>query len=73
MSVFPKGKSFYERMKGKDLGTSTWPADMWKHGASSVWDCNPSPRVLDQRPGDNLWTSAIFARDVDAGDRAKEY
>jgi PQQ-dependent dehydrogenase (methanol/ethanol family) len=75
-------KPFYERMKGKDLGTSTWPADMWKHGAGSVWGwisydpqlkliyygtSNPSPRVPDQRPGDNLWTSTIFARDVDTG------
>jgi PQQ-dependent dehydrogenase (methanol/ethanol family) len=75
-------KPFYERMKGKDLGASTWPADMWKHGAGSVWGwisydpqlkliyygtSNPSPRVPDQRPGDNLWTSTIFARDVDTG------
>jgi lanthanide-dependent methanol dehydrogenase len=75
-------KPFYERMKGKDLGTSTWPADMWKRGAGSVWGwisydpelkliyygtSNPSPRVPDQRPGDNLWTSTIFARDVDTG------
>ncbi len=75
-------KPFYERMKGKDLGTSTWPADMWKHGAGSVWawisydpqlnliyygTSNPSPRVSDQRPGDNLWTSTIFARDADTG------
>jgi alcohol dehydrogenase (cytochrome c) len=75
-------KPFYERMKGKDLGTSTWPADMWKHGAGSVWawisydpqlnliyygTSNPSPRVPDQRPGDNLWTSTIFARDADTG------
>jgi alcohol dehydrogenase (cytochrome c) len=75
-------KPFYERMKGKDLGTSTWPPDMWKRGAGSVWawisydpqlnliyygTSNPSPRVPDQRPGDNLWTSTIFARDADTG------
>ena len=75
-------KPFYDRMKGKDLGISTWPAGMWKHGAGSVWawisydpslnliyygTSNPSPRVPDQRPGDNLWTSTIFARDVDSG------
>jgi alcohol dehydrogenase (cytochrome c) len=55
---------------------------MWKHGAGSVWawvsydpslnliyygTSNPSPRVPDQRPGDNLWTSTIFARDADTG------
>ena len=75
-------KPFYDRLKGKDLGISTWPAGMWKHGAGSVWawisfdpslnliyygTSNPSPRVPDQRPGDNLWTSTIFARDVDSG------
>jgi len=75
-------KPFYDRMKGKDLGVSTWPAGMWKHGAGSVWawisydpqlnliyygTSNPSPRVPDQRPGDNLWTSTIFARDADTG------
>jgi len=75
-------KPFYDHMKGKDLGVKTWPADMWKHGAGSVWawisydpqlnliyhgTSNPSPRVPDQRPGDNLWTSTIFARDADTG------
>jgi alcohol dehydrogenase (cytochrome c) len=75
-------KPFYDRMKGKDLGVSSWPAGMWKHGAGSVWGwisydpqlnliyygtSNPSPRVPDQRPGDNLWTSTIFARDPDTG------
>jgi PQQ-dependent dehydrogenase (methanol/ethanol family) len=28
---------------------------------------NPGPRVPTQRPGDNLWTSTIFARDADTG------
>ncbi len=75
-------KPFYDQLKGKDLGISTWPAGMWKHGAGSVWGwisydpslnlvyygtSNPSPRVSDQRPGDNLWSSTIFARDVDSG------
>jgi alcohol dehydrogenase (cytochrome c) len=75
-------KPFYDRLRGKDLGVSTWPAGMWKHGAGSVWawisydpqlnliyygTSNPGPRVPDQRPGDNLWTSTIFARDADTG------
>src|SRR6185437_9370041 len=29
---------------------------------------NPSPRVPAQRPGDNLWSSAVFARDPKTGD-----
>jgi glucose dehydrogenase len=30
-------KPYYSWMKGKDLGVSTWPKDMWRHGAGSVW------------------------------------
>ncbi|HZP85808.1 MAG TPA: PQQ-dependent dehydrogenase, methanol/ethanol family [Burkholderiales bacterium] len=75
-------KPFYPWLRGKDLGVTTWPADMWKHGAGAVWawisydpelnliyygTSNPGPRVPVQRPGLNLWTSAIFARDADTG------
>ena len=75
-------KPFYSWMKGKDLGVTTWPAGMWKHGGATVWGwisydpttnliyygtSNPSPRVPAQRPGDNLWASTIFARDADTG------
>jgi PQQ-dependent dehydrogenase (methanol/ethanol family) len=78
----PDFKPFYEWMKGKDLGISTWPAGMHKQGAGSVWawisydpqlnliyygTSNPGPRVPSQRPGDNLWTSTVFARDADTG------
>ncbi len=75
-------KPFYSWMKGKDLGLSTWPADMWKTAGGAVWGwisydpdlrllyygtANPSPRVPVQRPGLNLWTSSVFARDPDTG------
>lgn len=75
-------KPYYSWMKGKDLGVSTWPKDMWRHGAGAVWGfvsydpklnliyygtSNPGPRVPAQRPGDNLWTSTVFARDADTG------
>jgi PQQ-dependent dehydrogenase (methanol/ethanol family) len=75
-------KPFYGWMKGKDLGIDTWPAGMWKHGGATVWGwisydpatnliyygtSNPSPRVPVQRPGYNLWSSTIFARDADTG------
>jgi len=75
-------KPYYPWMVGKDLGIKTWPAGMWKHGAGSVWGwisydpdsnliyygtSNPGPRVPTQRPGYNLWTSTIFARDADTG------
>ena len=73
---------FYSQLQGKDLGVATWPAGMWKHGAGSVWGwisydpqlnliyygtSNPGPRVPAQRPGANLFTSTIFARDADTG------
>jgi alcohol dehydrogenase (cytochrome c) len=73
---------FYPWMRGKDLGVRTWPAGKYKTGAGSAWGfvsfdpksnliyygtSNPGPRVPAQRPGDNLWTSTVFARDADNG------
>jgi PQQ-dependent dehydrogenase (methanol/ethanol family) len=78
----------YPWMNGKDLGVSTWPPGAWKHGGGTVWawisydpdlnliyygSSNPSPRVPAQRPGDNLWTSAAFARDPKTGDAKWAY
>ncbi len=75
-------KPFYESLKGKDLGVSTWPPDHWKIGGGTVWGwisydpelnllyygtSNPGPWNNNQRPGDNLWTTTIFARDADTG------
>ncbi|HEX6442769.1 MAG TPA: PQQ-binding-like beta-propeller repeat protein, partial [Stellaceae bacterium] len=75
-------KPFYDWMKGKDLGVSTWPADAWKLGGGTVWGwisydpdqnliiygtANPGPWNSNQRPGDNLWTTTIFARNPDNG------
>ena len=80
--IGPDFKPFYSWMVGKDLGETSWPADMWKQGASSPWGwvsydpdlntiyygtSNPGPRVPSQRPGLNLWSSAVFARDADTG------
>ena len=67
---------------GQDRGSKTWPGESWRHGGGSVaapilvdpdlglvlhstgppapW--NPAPR-----PGDNAWTSGIFARDQETG------
>ncbi|MEJ8838832.1 PQQ-dependent dehydrogenase, methanol/ethanol family [Ramlibacter sp. AN1133] len=75
-------RPFYDWMKGKDLGVSTWPPGMARRGAGAVWawisydpesdtiyygTSNPGPRVPTQRPGYNLWTSAVFARDAATG------
>ncbi len=75
-------KPYYAFMQGKDLGKKTWPKGMEKTGAGAVWGwvsydpqtnliyygtSNPGPRVPAQRPGLNLWASAVFARDADTG------
>ncbi|HEX2780409.1 MAG TPA: methanol/ethanol family PQQ-dependent dehydrogenase [Gemmatimonadaceae bacterium] len=72
----------YASDKGKDLGVSTWPGDAWRIGGGTVWGWisydpaldllyygtgNPGPWNPHQRPGDNKWTSGIFARDPDDG------
>lgn len=73
---------FYEQDRGKDLGVKSWPPEAWKIGGGTVWGsvtydadtnlvyygtANPGPWNPDQRPGDNKWTSGIFARDLDSG------
>lgn len=82
VKIGPDFKPYYSWMKGKDLGVSSWPPDMWQHGAGAVWGwisydpelnliyygtSNPGPRVPTQRPGNNLWTSSVFARDPNTG------
>jgi len=77
VKIGPEFHPPYPWLKGRDLGVSTWPADGWKQGGGTVWawisydpaldliyygTSNPSPRVGAQRPGDNLWSSAVFAR-----------
>lgn len=72
----------YDWMKGKDLGVKSWPPDRWKIGGSTVWGwisydadlnliyygtANPGSWNHEQRPGDNLWSSSVFARDPDTG------
>jgi lanthanide-dependent methanol dehydrogenase len=67
---------------GPDSGTATWEGDQWKIGGGTTWGWysydpeenavyygtgNPSTWNPTQRPGDNRWSMAIFARDVDTG------
>jgi PQQ-dependent dehydrogenase (methanol/ethanol family) len=80
--IGPEFKPFYPQDRGKDLGVKTWPPGKWKLGGGNVWGWvsydpiarlifygtgNPGPWNPDQRPGDNKWTSGVFARDVDTG------
>ncbi|PBC06996.1 methanol/ethanol family PQQ-dependent dehydrogenase [Mesorhizobium sp. WSM3859] len=80
--IGPDFKPHYDMDKGKDLGVTTWPPEAWKIGGGNVWGWisydpdlnlifhgtgNPGPWNPDLRPGDNKWTSGIFARDPDTG------
>src|SRR3954467_13119960 len=76
-------KPFYAQDRGQDLGVKSWPPDAWKIGGGTVWGWvsydpetklifygvgNPGPWNPDQRPGDNKWTTGVFARDVETGE-----
>jgi PQQ-dependent dehydrogenase (methanol/ethanol family) len=78
----PNFKPYYAWMQGKDLGVKSWRSDQWKVGGATVWGwitydpetnlvfygtSNPGVWNPDMRPGDNLWSTAIFARDPDTG------
>ena len=80
--IGPNFKPFYDFMKGPNLGVATWPPDAWKIGGGTMWGwfsydpdlntlyygtANPGPWNANQRPGDNLWTTTLFARDPDDG------
>jgi PQQ-dependent dehydrogenase (methanol/ethanol family) len=86
--IGPKFKPYYASDQGKDLGVKTWPADAWKIGGGTVWGFisydpethlifygtgNPGPWNADQRPGDNKWTTGVFARDVNTGEAVWYY
>jgi len=81
--IGPHFKPFYKDAQGKDLGVKTWPPGRWQIGGGPVWGWlsydpklnliyygtgNPGPWNSNQRPGDNLWTTTIFARDADTGE-----
>ncbi|MBV9631085.1 MAG: PQQ-dependent dehydrogenase, methanol/ethanol family [Xanthobacteraceae bacterium] len=72
----------YGWLKGKDLGVKSWPPDKWQIGGAGVWGwisydpdlnliyygtANPGAWNHEARPGDNLWSSSLFARDPDTG------
>ncbi|MCW2283992.1 PQQ-dependent dehydrogenase (methanol/ethanol family) [Rhodoblastus acidophilus] len=72
----------YDWMKGKDLGVNSWPQGAWKIGGATMWGWfsydpdlntlyygtgNPGPWNAEQRPGDNLWSSTLFARNPENG------
>jgi lanthanide-dependent methanol dehydrogenase len=67
---------------GPDSSLKTWQGEQWKIGGGATWGWysydpqlnlmyygsgNPSTWNPKQRPGDNKWSMAVWARDVDTG------
>jgi PQQ-dependent dehydrogenase (methanol/ethanol family) len=86
--IGPRFHPFYAMDRGKDLGVTTWPPDAWKIGGATAWGwvsydpetrlifygtSNPGPWNPNQRPGDNKWSTGIFARDVNTGEAVWYY
>ena len=86
--IGPRFHPFYAADRAPDLGVSSWPGDMWKIGGAGAWGwisydpgldliyygtSNPGPWNPDQRPGDNKWSSTLFARDPDTGEAVWAY
>jgi PQQ-dependent dehydrogenase (methanol/ethanol family) len=82
MLVDPEKTTELGKPVGKDSSLKTWEGDQWKTGGGSTWGwysydpklnliyygtANPSTWNPVQRPGDNKWSLAIFARDADTG------
>lgn len=80
--IGPDFHPFYEMDQGVDLGVTSWPPQAWQQGGGTAWGWvsydpdldliyygtgNPGPWNADARPGDNKWTTGIFARDADTG------
>jgi lanthanide-dependent methanol dehydrogenase len=81
--IGPLFKPYYASDRGTDLGVKSWPGDAWKIGGGNAWGfvsydpaldlvyagtANPGPWNPEQRPGDNKWTSGVFARRPDTGE-----
>ncbi|HJT71413.1 MAG TPA: PQQ-dependent dehydrogenase, methanol/ethanol family [Terriglobales bacterium] len=76
-------KPYYAKDRGTDIGVKTWPPGAWQIGGGGAWGwisydpdlnliyygtANPGPWNAEARPGDNEFTSGIFARDPDTGE-----
>jgi alcohol dehydrogenase (cytochrome c) len=86
--IGPNFKPFYAKDRGKDLGVRSWQGDLWKIGGGAGWSwisydpdldliyygtSNPGPWNADMRPGDNKWTSTLFARKPETGEAVWAY
>jgi alcohol dehydrogenase (cytochrome c) len=83
MLIDPEKTTALGKPVGKDSSLKSWDGDQWKIGGGAVWGwfsydpqlnliyygaSNPSTWNPKQRPGDNKWSTSIFARDADTGE-----
>jgi PQQ-dependent dehydrogenase (methanol/ethanol family) len=86
--IGPNFRPHYASDSGQDLGVKTWPGDHWKIGGGGAWGwitydpqldliyygtANPGPWNPEVRPGDNKWTTTLFARRPDTGEAIWAY
>jgi PQQ-dependent dehydrogenase (methanol/ethanol family) len=86
--IGPGFSPYYQKDRGTDLGVSSWPADAWKIGGGNTWGWisydstldlifygtgNPGPWNPEMRPGDNKWTTTMFARKPETGEAVWAY
>jgi PQQ-dependent dehydrogenase (methanol/ethanol family) len=86
--IGPNFKPFYQKDRGTDLGTKTWPGETWEIGGAAAWSwisydtnldliyygtSNPGPWNPEQRPGDNKWSCTLFARRPKTGEAIWAY
>ena len=86
--IGPSFKPYYASDTARDLGVKSWPGDAWKIGGGGVWGwitydpdldlvyygtANPGPWNPEMRPGDNKWTSTVFARRPETGEAVWAY
>ena len=86
--IGPGFKPFYAQDRGIDLGVQSWPGEGWKLGGGTSWGFvsydpeldliyygtgNPGVWNPEQRPGDNKWSSGVFARRPDTGEAVWYY
>lgn len=82
MLIDPRKTTHLLKPVGKDSGIKSWKGDEWKIGGGTTWGWysydpdlnlvyygsgNPGTWNPSQRPGDNRWSMAIWARDADTG------
>lgn len=82
MLIDPEKTTFMLKAVGKHSSLKSWKGDQWKTGGGTTWGWysydpelnliyygtgNPGTWNPVQRPGDNKWSMAIWARDADTG------